>query len=187
MDDAWKQRPLHPKSVPGLLMAEECEIVKTDALAAGMGRALVRTPEGTREAKSRTCDVARLPRTPEREWLYARLMTTSEATNAEYWRFALTGMEEIQVLRYKPMQRFDWHFDTGHGSSRKLTCVVNLSPPRSYWRGGLEVRGDYHGKAKARLQGTATWFPTYLRHRASAPWWGERWSLVTWLSGPPWV
>lgn len=187
MDVAWKQRPLHAKTVPSLLTAEECETIKNDALAVGMGRAMVRTHKGTRQLKSRTCDVARLPRTKEREWLYERLMAQSEAVNAEYWRFALADIEEIQVLRYKPLQRFDWHFDTGHGLSRKLTCVVNLSSHRSYWRGGLEVRGDYHGKSKARLQGAGTWFPTYLRHKASAPWLGERWSLVTWLSGPPWI
>jgi hypothetical protein len=163
MDDAWKQRPLHAKSVSGLLTAEECEAIKNDALAVGMGRALVRTPKGMRKLRSRTCEVARLPRTKEREWLYERLMTTNEAINAEYWRFALNSIEEVQVLRYKPMQHFDWHFDTGHGLARKLTCVVNLSSPRSYWRGGLEVRSEHHGKSQARLQGAATVFPGRAR------------------------
>ena len=187
MNDVWKQRPLHAKSVPGVLTAEECDAIKNDALAVGMSRALVRTPKGMRKLRGRTCEVARLPRTKDREWLYERLMATNEAINAEYWRFALNSIEEVQVLRYRPMQRFDWHFDTGHGLARKLTCVVNLSPPRSHWRGGLEVRGEHHGKSKARQQGAATIFPTYLRHRASSPWVGQRWSLVTWLSGPAWV
>jgi hypothetical protein len=68
MDDAWKQRPLHAKSVSGLLTAEECEAIKNDALAVGMSRALVRTPKGMRKLRSRTCEVSRLPRTKEREW-----------------------------------------------------------------------------------------------------------------------
>jgi hypothetical protein len=56
-----------------------------------------------RKLRSRTCEVARLPRTKNREWLYERLMATNEAINAEYWRFALNSIEEVQVLRYKPM------------------------------------------------------------------------------------
>jgi PKHD-type hydroxylase len=187
MDDKWKQFPLHAKSLTGVLTPEECEAIKNDALALGMSRALVRTAKGVKQQSYRTSDLVQLPRTKESEWLYERLMARGEAANAEYWHFTLNGIEEIQILRYKPWQSFKWHYDTFPGSARKLTCVVNLSPPQSYWRGRLEVRGRHGRNAITRQQGAGTWFPTYLLHRATPPWWGERWALVTWLTGPAWI
>ena len=177
MDDAWKQRPLHAKSVPGVLTAEECDAIKNDALAIGMSRALVRTPKGMRKLRGRTCEVARLPRTKDREWLYERLMATNEAINAEYWRFALNSIEEVQVLRYKPMQRFDWHFDTGPGLARKLTCVVNLSPPRSHWR--VDSRSEASITAKAKRASKAP--PPYFQRTC-----GTGRARPGWDSDGPW-
>ena len=130
---------------------------------------------------------ARLPRNEQNEWLYARVMAKGREINEEFWRFAIDGIDEIQVLRYRPMQRIDWHFDTAAGYHRKIACVVTLSPPESHWRGELEIVGRHDNKSEAPLQGAATWFPTYLRHRATRPWWGERWSFVAWLTGPDWV
>jgi len=187
MDDAWKQRPLHAKSVPGVLTAEECDAIKSDALAVGMSRALVRTPKGMRKLRGRTCEVARLPRTKDREWLYERLMATNEAINAEYWRFALNSIEEVQVLRYRPMQRFDWHFDTGTGwpANSPAWSICRLPDPIGEVDSRLEA--SITVKAKRASKAPPPYFPTYLRHRASSPWVGQRWSLVTWLSGPAWV
>jgi len=183
----WNQHPVHAISLSGVLTAAECEAVRRDTLAVGMSRGLVLTRTGFRPSRRRTCDEARLPRAPKSEWLYERILAKTDAVNAEYWRFALNGIEEIRVLRYKSMQRFREHFDTYPGSPRKLTCVINLSSPASYWRGGLRVKGAHQGKAVAGLQGSATWFPCYLVHKAAAPWRGERWALVALLTGPPWV
>jgi PKHD-type hydroxylase len=189
VDDPWKQHPLTAKSVSGVFTAEQCETIKNYALAVGMSRATVlrKKKAGGRKSQHRTSDQAELPRTPETEWIFERVAAMSEAANAEYWRFALTGIEAARILRYKPMQYFRWHFDTFPDPPRKLTCIVNLSTPQSYWRGGLEVKGQHAGRDVARLQGAGTWFPTYLRHRATAPWWGERWVLVGWLGGPAWT
>jgi len=89
MNDVWKQRPLHAKSVPGVLTAEECDAIKNDALAIGMSRALVRTPKGMRKLRGRTCEVARLPRTKDREWLYERLMAKKTLMPFEQRNFRL--------------------------------------------------------------------------------------------------
>ena len=186
MEGPWKQHPLHAKSREGVLTPAQCEAIKRDALAAGMSRAVVLTKTGPRPSRKRTCDDVRLPRNPEREWLYRLILDSTERVNARYWRFAITGVEDIRVLRYRPLQRFQWHYDAYAGSLRKLTCIVNLSNPRSYRGGGLQVLGKHHGDAVAPRQGAGTWFPTYLRHRATAPWLGERWVLVAWLTGPPW-
>ncbi|NDC49736.1 MAG: 2OG-Fe(II) oxygenase, partial [Micrococcales bacterium] len=80
-------------------------------------------------------------------------------------------------LRYRPLQKFDWHFDTFDGSDRKLTCVINLSRPEEYIGGGLRVEGDWDGVEKSTHQGSANFFPTI---------WGTRWALVAWITGPAW-
>jgi predicted 2-oxoglutarate/Fe(II)-dependent dioxygenase YbiX len=183
----WLQKPLRAKSVAGVLSAAESEAVRGNALGIGMSRALLSNANGARVSKERTCDWARLSRTPEHEWLYRRILAATEAVNDENWRFALTGIDNIGVLRYRPLQRHRWHFDTAVGSQRKLTCVINLSPPDSYWGGGLDVKGHHDGREIAPLQGSGTWFPAYLEHRARAPWRGERWSLVAIMTGPAWV
>ena len=188
METVWEQRPLFAKSVADIFSVDECEIIKRAALAVGLTRATVRGKAGqAKQMRLRTNDLAKLPRA-ENEWIYERVLDRSQAVNDQYWRFSVTDIQEVQVLRYRRMQFFKWHFDTAIGLHRKLTCIFNLSPPDAYWRGGLELRGHFHdGKVAARLQGAGTWFPTYLQHRAKAPWWGERWVLITWLTGPPWV
>jgi PKHD-type hydroxylase len=138
----------------------------------------------SRQSKERTSHQAVLRRGPETEWLFERLLFVGGKVNGDLWRFALTGIENLQVLRYRPMQRFRWHFDSLPGSGRKITCVVNVGDPGAHWRGKLELMASHEGRSLARLQGSATLFPSYLPHRATAPWWGERWSLVAWLTGP---
>jgi hypothetical protein len=185
-EDTWCQKSLRAVSISGVVTVAQCEAVKQDALATGLTR-IGSIAGKRRQLRERVCDEACLPRTPERDWLYELILAKSEAVNQENWRFALTGVEDFRVIRYRPGGRAAWHFDKFLGSPRKITCVVSLSSPDSYWRGGLRVRSRHEGKAVAPLQGSATWFPAYLEHRATAPWRGERWVLVTSLTGPAWV
>jgi predicted 2-oxoglutarate/Fe(II)-dependent dioxygenase YbiX len=187
MSDVWLQRPLHGTSVADFLTAEECETIRNDALAIGLTRATMRSPYGRVKLKMRTNFHVAYPRTPDRDWLYERIFAKGQEVNQEYWRFALTDVEEVQILRYRPGQRIGWHFDTTIGVHRKIACVVTLSSPETHWGGRLELVGKHDNREVADLLGAATWFPTYLRHRATRPWWGERWSFVAWLAGPEWI
>jgi predicted 2-oxoglutarate/Fe(II)-dependent dioxygenase YbiX len=110
----------------------------------------------------------------------------TESINAEQWRFDIQGIQQLQILRYRPFQRFKWHYDTYTGSDRKLTAVVNLSAPHEYIGGGLQVKADIENVRFMREQGAGCWFPSYLEHRARAPIWGTRWVLVAWFTGPAW-
>jgi len=187
LEASWQQRPVSGLSLSGVLTPEECAAVRADALATGLQRALVRDGERMRRSWQRNSDMTRLPRIAEREWLYRRIEEFSRKANSVAWHFDLSGVEDLQVLRYRPMQRFAWHLDTFVGSTRKLTCVVNLSSPDEYWRGGLEIVGAADGSTPDRTQGAGMWFPPYLLHRAKAPLRGERWVLVGWLTGRPFV
>jgi PKHD-type hydroxylase len=186
-DDKRPQHLMLARTLPGVLSPADCEIVKQAALEAGLSRSMVRTSKRLKASHQRTSYQAVLPRTPELEWLYERMLAVGRKGNAEHWRFALTGIETLQVLRYRPRQRFKWHHDVAPGSGRKLTCIVSLVPPGSYWRGGLELMAAHQDGAFAPLQGSATLFPSYIMHRATAPWWGERWALVAWFTGPDMV
>lgn len=186
-DASWLQKPLRAKSISDVLTPEQCETVRCDALAVGLLKKGASDAAGRERSKKRTSDSASLPRTPQREWLYELILSKTAVINEETWRFALSGIEDIRILRYGPFRRAKWHFDVFVGSSRKLICIVNLSSPSSYWRGGLEVKGPHENKALAGLQGAGTWFPAYIEHRATPPWRGERWSLAAVLTGPEWV
>lgn len=187
MDAVWEQYALMAKSTCNVLSASECEVVKRDALSVGLSRSMVVKGKRIKPSRTRNSYQAVLQRTPEREWLYQRILSMADAVNSDCWRFAVTGIENLQVLRYRPMQRFKWHYDIYPGSLRKLTCVINLSPPTSYWRGGLQLKGPHQNREHARMQGAATLFPSFIMHKAAAPWWGERWVLVAWLTGPAWA
>ena len=182
-----KQHPNHAKSETGVLTAEECETVKSNAMAVGLSRVTVRTPQGEGYSRKRKFHSAFLKRNPDTDWLYERIFAKTGEINTEFWRFELDGLQELEVIRYQPGQYFEWHTDVRPGDPRKVTCVVNLSPDKSYWRGGLRVKGTHVGKEIAPLQGAGTWFPSYLPHQATAPWWGKRWVLVAFITGPPWV
>jgi predicted 2-oxoglutarate/Fe(II)-dependent dioxygenase YbiX len=186
-DAAWQQKPLRAKSVPDVLTPAQCETVKHDALAIGLAKVGALEAEGQRRSKIWAREAVRLSSIPERAWLFELILAKSEVINHENWRFALSGIEDLRVVRYKPMQRARCHFDTHVGSNRKIICVVNLSSPETYWHGGLQVKGRHENKDVASLQGSGTWFPAYMEHRAKAPWRGERFSLVAILTGPVWV
>jgi hypothetical protein len=186
-DATWQQKPLRAKSVPGVLTPAQCQAVKLDALATGLTKVGARGAEDARKSRMWTRESARLPLTSDRAWLFELIRAKTEGINHENWRFAVSGIEDLRVVRYKPMQRARWHFDTHVGSDRKIICVVNLSSPETYWGGGLRVKGHHEDKDVAPLQGSGTWFPAYMEHRAKAPWRGERFSLVAILTGPAWV
>lgn len=187
-DIGWQQRPMRAVSAPLLLTPEQCDAVRQDAFATGFAKAIARDADGNAyKNKIRSYNFARLPRKPERDWLYDLILAKTEEVNRENWRFAVTDIEDVVVNRYRPTKRAKWHFDIYIGSERKIICVTNLSPPESYWRGGLQVRGRHENRAVAALQGSATWFPAYMEHRARAPWWGERFSMIAILTGPAWV
>jgi hypothetical protein len=123
-----------------------------------------------------------------RSALQVALLDINELTtaiNAEHYRFDITGVQQLQILRYSPLQ------SSGGIGIRLLErpqadAVVNLSAPTEYLGGGLQVKADIDNVRFIREQGAGCWFPSYIEHRARAPIWGTRWVLVAWLTGPAW-
>lgn len=183
----FKQKILTAVTVPKVLTSSQCELVIHDAKAIGMKRAPVLAKDGTRvKSYTRTCSSCWVPKNDTFGWLYNYVAAVTDEVNKKHYRFDITDMQQLQVLRYKPMQWFKWHFDTYDGSDRKLTMVINLSDPSKYVGGGLQVDGDWLNSDKSSNQGAASFFPSWIKHRARAPLLGERWVLVAWITGPAW-
>jgi PKHD-type hydroxylase len=183
----FKQKILTAVTVPQVLTRGQCELVIHDATKIGMKRAPVLSKDGTNvRSFTRTCDSCWVPKSPNFQWLYNYVAAVTDDVNNEHYQFDITDMQQLQVLRYRPLQKFKWHFDTYDGSDRKLTCVINLSRPEEYIGGGLCVAGDWDGVEKSTHQGSANFFPSWMKHKARAPIWGTRWALVAWITGPAW-
>jgi len=168
---------------PMVFTHNQCMSIMIEATLAGMERSKVLKNGKEVKSRSRTCHSAWLPRSDKTEWMYRRMIEATSEINATNYGFHIDGIQSIQILRYQPLQRFDWHYDTYPDSERKLTACVNLSDPKNYVGGGLRLLGDLYNKEYARDRGAGVWFPSCLKHCAKAPWWGERWVLVAWFLG----
>lgn len=100
---------------------------------------------------------------------------------------------ELQFTEYKGEYsgKYDVHHDINWNepspSDRKLSVVVQLSDPNDYAGGEFkfsEVENPI--SADIKKQGTILVFPSYLQHSVSEVTDGERYSLVSWISGPRW-
>jgi hypothetical protein len=184
----FKQKVLTAAVDRYVLTPTQCMMLRQDAQVIGMKRAPVLAKDGVTRtvSRTRTCTSCWIPFAPHYKWLYSIINELTMAINAEHYRFDVTGVQQLQILRYSPLQRFSWHWDTFTGSDRKLTAVVNLSAPTEYLGGGLQVKADIDNVRFIREQGAGCWFPSYVEHRARAPIFGTRWVLVAWLTGPAW-
>jgi PKHD-type hydroxylase len=126
----------------------------------------------------------------ERDWVFDLVQSYATRVNAA-WGFDLTACDALQYAVYRKFDFFDWHKDmlrVREGAIRKLSVVVQLSPPEAYGGGRLEfVDGDL-GRIEAtgfHAQGSVAVFNSRLRHRVTPVKDGERRSLTAWFKGPP--
>jgi hypothetical protein len=122
-----------------VLTPSQCMMIRQDAEVIGMKRATVLNKDGTsRRSFARSCSSCWIPYAQHNNWIYNIMRELTDAINAEHWRIDITGMQQLQILKYNPLQQFWWHFDTytSEAPVRKLTAVINLSAPNEYLGGG---------------------------------------------------
>lgn len=121
-------------------------------------------------------------------WVFGRLAGVINEMNARFFNFDLFSLQQgLQFTRYEaPGQHYEWHIDRGmQAGIRKLSLSLQLSEPDDYEGGDLELwYGGEPVKAK-RQRGMITLFPSYVMHRVTPVTKGTRYSLVAWISGPP--
>lgn len=115
------------------------------------------------------------------------------------WRFDLSGLGTLSLIRYDVHGHFEWHIDVlaydksdypdlGDGLERKLSLTVNLSDPDSYQGGDLEFlngMGQLLTQPQLRERGSVVVFPSTIGHRVTPITAGVRFALVGWMVGPP--
>ena len=121
-------------------------------------------------------------------WVFQRMAGIVNTMNDQFFGFDLDGFfQGFQFTKYTaPGQHYAWHIDRGGGQGvRKLSVSLLLSDPDGYEGGDLELKfGEEEQKAE-RVRGMATIFPSWTLHRVTPVTKGTRYSLVAWVSGPP--
>ena len=118
-------------------------------------------------------------------WVFERLgKTIREVNDAIYGFDASQFREGFQFTRYEVGEYYGPHFDIGPGrlAERKLSLTVQLSPPEEYTGGDLIIYPEF---VAAKNQGSMTVFPSFMCHNVCPVNTGVRYSLVSWLAGPP--
>lgn len=121
-------------------------------------------------------------------WIFQKLAGLITAANGQFFGFDLYSMEQgLQFTRYEaPGEHYDWHIDRGVGVGiRKLSMTMQLSDPDDYEGGDLELWYGGEPVIASKERGMITFFPSYVMHRVTPVTKGTRYSLVAWISGPP--
>ena len=121
-------------------------------------------------------------------WMFGRLAAVINEVNNQYFGFDLQTMEQgLQFTKYTaPAEHYDWHVDRGFMTgTRKLSVSVLLNDPSEYKGGELQFRFGREPDKAPQEQGLGIFFPSYTLHRVTPVTKGTRYSLVAWISGPP--
>lgn len=126
---------------------------------------------------------------PDTRWIFDKLSRAVSIANNEHFRFEIMGITHgLQLLHYQSTEskgHYDWHMDVGgeDSASRKISVSIQLSDPRTYTGGVLEINDHGRPMVSSKEQGSITMFPSYLMHRVQPMQSGERWALVIWVHG----
>jgi PKHD-type hydroxylase len=170
----------------GLFTKEECEKIIREASAMPNADKPGGTGSGTVDDYRRT-KTCWLENPSQWNWVYNRIHSQINRHNKMTWQFQLSGVELIQFSQYPAADKghYGWHDDclgTRETQTRKLTCSIQLSDPRDYDGGELELFED---RKVSRIQGCGFVFPSFILHRVTPVERGTRCSLVAWTTGEP--
>lgn len=121
-------------------------------------------------------------------WLEARLRAITGDINERFYRFDLDKewREPFQFAHYGIGDHFHWHTDMGPKTPapRKLSMTLQLTDPRAYEGGDLQMQLGCYTCPMPREKGTLIVFPSWLPHRVTPVERGQRRSMVVWAHGP---
>ena len=137
--------------------------------------------------------VAWLPKSKDTSFIYDKIFSLSSKANDTNWKFDLIGLlEDCQYTTYESKEDESGDFYGCHldidgpaGVKRKISAVVQLSDPRDYEGGELEIYTWDKPFYASKQQGSCLLFPSFLLHKVTPVTKGKRNSLVLWVSGKP--
>lgn len=121
-------------------------------------------------------------------WIFERLAGVVVGMNEAFYKFDLDGFfQGLQFTKYSaPGQHYTWHCDRGALTGvRKLSLSLQLSDPDDYEGGDLQLKFGEEEQTASRERGMIALFPSWSLHRVTPVTKGTRYSLVAWVSGPP--
>lgn len=122
------------------------------------------------------------------DWMYEKILPAFASANEKYFKFDIFGFQEsFQFAEYNaPCGHYDDHTDKLlKGNVRKLTLVIQLSDPRDYEGGELQLMLGGEPFTVPKKQGSMIIFPSYILHRVTPTTKGTRHTLVGWSTGAP--
>lgn len=163
---------------------EECRRL-IDEFTPRLKPATVEALDQAESAKIRKSSAAFVFPDHSTRWIFERLSEAIREVNDAVYGFDVTEFNEgFQFTRYEAGEYYGPHFDIGPGrlTERKLSMTVQLSSPDEYVGGELFIYPEF---VASKDQGTMTVFPSFMCHNVYPVTAGVRYSLVSWLAGPP--
>jgi PKHD-type hydroxylase len=163
---------------------EECSKIITYATQQDFQKAVTSKPEKS-YIRANT-NVHWLSPKEEIAWVHQRLADLVLHVNEKYFKFNLFGLNEsLQFTHYhKKGACYKKHVDRGYnGVVRKLSVSIQLTESSLYKGCDLLLYDSETPHICNREIGSATVFPSYTLHEVTELQQGERFALVTWVTG----
>jgi PKHD-type hydroxylase len=171
-------------AIPMVFTPEECAALVRE-FTPRLEPALVESMNLAQSTGIRKSSAVFIPPNGSTRWVFDRLGKAVREVNAEVYGFDVGQFREgFQFTRYEVGEYYGPHFDIGPGklTERKLSLTVQLSAPEEYTGGELVIYPEF---VAPKDQGTMTVFPSFMCHNVCPVKTGVRYSLVSWLAGPP--
>ena len=122
-------------------------------------------------------------------WLYIKIAGLINKANTENYNFSLSHMETLQYTMYNDIsesyygQHVDQMIETSKPTKRKLSFSIQLTDPRLYTGGELEIYNATDFVTPKNI-GHMIFFESNTLHEVKQVTSGARHSLVGWIHGP---
>lgn len=118
------------------------------------------------------------------------LLTVCRQKNV--WGFSTfngeSGLPSVDVVCYKPGDFYKSHTDWGNRyQNRKISFTIQLTDPDQYDGGDVWLYDGPEAWHVSKAQGSMTLWPSWTLHSVDPVLQGERWSVVGWVLGPPFI
>lgn len=149
--------------------------------------AVVGAGTGNLNSNLRRSSISWLEHNDQSEWVFRKLSHIASSLNASYFNLDITGFgESLQLTNYNGSDNgmYGWHQDYNAIISRKLSLVLQLSDPKDYEGGDLQIFAGGTPNTVRKERGLVAAFPSYIMHQVTPVTRGTRQTLVAWVSGP---
>ena len=189
---AWKINNVPPQPPAAFIETafslEECERIKKLGESLSITKAKIGNSNQI-DTDIRTTDISWIePSGQEATWLFTHMTDLIHYANKSWFRYDLTGPENLQYTIYNVGGFYSEHVDTRYNDQycRKLSFTLQLSNSDEYEGGEVEI---HNGKEPILLKkevGSMCFFPSYMVHEVKPVTRGTRKALVGWVHGPQW-